>query len=294
MNRKACCNSDGDFVLIPQIGTLHVTTECGRISVSSGEMCVIPRGFKFSIDISEASRGYAAEIWGNHLVIPDLGPIGANGLANPRDFKTPVARFEDVEDTWIIVQKFGGELFQFKQDHSPFDVVGWFGNYYPYKYNFADFVAVNSVTVDHMDPSIFTVLTSQTNTPGVALLDIVIFPPRWSVHTKTFRPPYYHRNCMSEFMGNIQGQYEAKEEGFYPGGASLHSPMMAHGPDKECFEKASNCKLNPVAPKKDTLAFMFETCHTLKLTKFASENLINRDYPKCWHRLKKHFKNSLL
>jgi len=291
MVKKAFCNSDGDFVILPQIGTLQIITECGRMTVEGGQMCLIPRGFKFSVNVNQSSRGYVAEVWGSHPVLPDLGPIGANGLANPRDFKSPLAWFSNVEESWLITQKFCGNLFNFKVEHCPFDVVGWFGNYYPYKYDFADFVAVNSVTVDHMDPSIFTVLTSQTNTPGVALLDVVIFPPRWSVHTNTFRPPYYHRNCMSEFMGNLRGQYEAKENGFLPGGSSLHSPMIAHGPDEFCFEKASAEKLVPISPKKETLAFMFESCLTLKLTKFSRQNLIQKEYLSCWQGLKKHFKD---
>lgn len=291
MIKKAFCNSDGDFIILPQIGTLQINTECGRMVVESGQMCVIPRGFKFSINVHQPSRGYVAEIWGNHPVIPDLGPIGANGLANPRDFKSPTAWFSDTKESWIITQKFCGNLFNFNVEYCPFNVVGWFGNYYPYKYDFADFVAINSVTVDHIDPSIFTVLTSQTNSPGVALLDVVIFPPRWSVHTNTFRPPYYHRNCMSEFMGNIRGQYEAKENGFLPGGSSLHSPMIAHGPDQSCFEKASNEKLIPISPRKETLAFMFESCLTLKLTKFSELNLVQKDYPHCWQGLKKHFQD---
>eukprot|EP00494_Astrolonche_serrata_P030782 UN31050 len=214
MTKKAFFNSDGDMLIVPQEGDLFVITEFGRMIVKPREFCVIPRGVRFSINVKGNSRGYVAETWGAHWTIPDLGPIGANGLSNPRDYKVPTAWYEDSDDTWTINSKFAGELFEFKQDHSPFDVVGWCGNYYPFKYNLDKYVAINSVTVDHIDPSIFTVLTCQSDSPGVAICDFVVFPPRWSVHTNTFRPPYYHRNCMSEFMGNICGKYEAKEEGF--------------------------------------------------------------------------------
>jgi len=289
MNKKAMCNSDGDFLIVPQEGSLRIWTEMGKMVVSPEEMCIIPRGIKFSVAVDGCSRGYIAEIWGNHFVLPDLGPIGANGLANSRDFQVPNAAYINKEEPWIVIQKFGGELFELALDHCPFDVVGWCGNYYPVKYDLSKFVALNSVTVDHIDPSIFTVLTCPTDRPGVALCDFVIFPPRWSVHTNTFRPPYYHRNCMSEFMGNIKGRYEAKEKGFLPGGASLHSPMMGHGPDAQCFEKASNADLKPAYICEGALAFMFETCLTLKLTTFAAEQLVQTDYHECWRKLKNNF-----
>jgi len=291
MENRAFCNSDGDFLIVPQGGALRITTEMGKMLVPPGEFCLIPCGIKFSVAVDGKTRGYIAETWGHHFVIPDLGPIGANGLANSRDFQVPAAAFEDSDEMWRVVQKFGGKLFEYEQDHTPFDVVGWCGNYYPVKYNLKKYVALNSVTVDHIDPSIFTVLTSQTDTPGLALCDFVVFPPRWSVHTNTFRPPYYHRNCMSEFMGNISGKYEAKAEGFLPGGASLHSPMMGHGPDVQCFEGASNAKLEPQYIGEGAWAFMFETCMTLKLTDFAAENLVQKNYYQCWQGLKKHFSN---
>ncbi|CAB3379031.1 Hypothetical predicted protein [Cloeon dipterum] len=218
---------------------------------------------------------------------------GANGLANPRDFLTPVAWFEDrdVPEGFRVVTKFQGKLFEAKQLHSPFDVVAWHGNYAPYKYNLEYFMVINATQFDHADPSIFTVLTCPSNKPGVAIADFVIFPPRWAVQDHTFRPPYYHRNCMSEFMGLIKGNYEAKEDGFAPGGASLHSIMTPHGPDYKCFEGASNGELKPVRVADGTQAFMFETSLSLAVTKWGEETCqkLDHTYYECWQPLKKHF-----
>lgn len=252
---------------------------------------MIQRGIRFKVKVSGPSRGYICEIFGGHFRIPDLGPIGANGLANPRDFLTPVAHYEEVDEEHTVYQKYQGKLFAAKQGHSPFDVVAWHGNYAPYKYDLSKFAVVNSVSFDHMDPSIFTVLTAPTPTPGLALIDFVIFPPRWSVHEHTFRPPYYHRNCMAEFMGLIRGHYEAKAQGFLPGGATLHSMMTPHGPDRECFESASEAELKPEVIAKGTQAFMFETSLSLKTTPWAATcGARQKDYHKVWRGLDKHFK----
>jgi homogentisate 1,2-dioxygenase len=245
---------------------------------------------KFRVDVTGGCRGYMSEIFSGHFTIPDLGPIGANGLANPRDFLTPSAAFEDRECKWTIVNKFLGQLFSTTQGHSPFNVVAWHGNYVPYKYDLSLFCAVNSVTFDHPDPSIFTVLTCPSNEPGVAVADFVIFPPRWAVAEHTFRPPYYHRNCMSEYMGLIKGKYEAKQEGFVPGGGSLHSCMTPHGPDTETFEKSSNANLTPVKLPEEALAFMFESSFLFYVTDFAQEGNLDKDYYMCWQGLKNHFK----
>ncbi|XP_076818170.1 homogentisate 1,2-dioxygenase-like [Clavelina lepadiformis] len=291
MNDKAIYSSDGDFLIVPQQGTLKVTTEFGIMEVSPGEICVIQQGMRFNVDVSEPSRGYILEVFGVHFQLPDLGPIGANGLANPRDFLTPVAYFEDRKCQYTIVSKYQGKLFAAKQQHSPFDVVAWHGNYAPYKYNLDNFMAVNAVSYDHPDPSIFTVLTAQTTRPGIALADFVVFPPRWSVHERTFRPPYYHRNCMSEFMGIIKGKYEAKAESS-PGSATLHSMMTPHGPDTACFETASTAELAPEYIGKGSLAFMFESSLSMALTKWGNESCgcVDKDYYKCWQDLKSHFK----
>uniref|UniRef100_A0A803QD32 Homogentisate 1,2-dioxygenase n=1 Tax=Cannabis sativa TaxID=3483 RepID=A0A803QD32_CANSA len=261
MENSAFCSADGDFLVVPQKGRLWITTECGRLQVSPGEIAVLPQGFRFSVDLPDGpSRGYVAEIFGTHFQLPDLGPIGANGLAAPRDFLAPTAWFDESHRPgYTIVQKFGGELFTAKQDFSPFNVVAWHGNYVPYKYDLSKFCPYNTVLFDHSDPSINTVLTAPTDKPGVALLDFVIFPPRWLVAEHTFRPPYYHRNCMSEFMGLIHGGYEAKADGFLPGGSSLHSCMTPHGPDTKTYE-ATIAQGNEAGPFriKDTMAFMVE------------------------------------
>jgi len=292
MKDKAFYNSDGDFLIVPQQGTLYITTEFGKLMVSLNEICVIQQGIRFSVDVCEGSRGYILEVYDNHFVLPNLGPIGANGLANPRDFLTPVAFYEERSSIeFKIISKYQGHLFQASQDHSCFDVVAWHGNYAPFKYNLENFMTINSVTFDHADPSIFTVLTCPSSKPGTAIADFVIFPPRWSVSEDTFRPPYYHRNCMSEFMGLIKGTYEAKEGGFRPGGASLHSMMTPHGPDVECFNGASNCELKPVKIAGGTMAFMFESSLSLAVTKWAHDtcNKIDQDYYKCWQGLKNNF-----
>ncbi|XP_020892522.1 homogentisate 1,2-dioxygenase [Exaiptasia diaphana] len=290
MNNKCLYSSDGDFLIVPQKGTLLVTTEFGKMQVKPTDICVIQLGVRFSVAVEEASRGYILEVFDGHFELPNLGPIGANCLANPRDFQTPVAWYENREADFTVVSKYQGKLFAASQNHSPFDVVAWHGNYAPYKYNLSDFVALNSVTKDHVDPSIFTVLTCQSNKPGTAIADFVIFPPRWSVAENTFRPPYYHRNCMSEFMGNIFGKYEAKEDGFLPGGASLHSMMTPHGPDRQCFEGASNADDKPVKIE-GTLSFMFESSLSLAVTKWGLETCqkLQPEYYKIWQDLPKTF-----
>ncbi|EGG16463.1 homogentisate 1,2-dioxygenase [Cavenderia fasciculata] len=298
--RRSFYNSDGDFLIVPQQGTLDIQTEFGYMEVRSGEICVIQRGICFSVNIPDGpSRGYILEIFGSHFRLPDLGPIGANGLANPRDFLSPVAAY-DAEPTTPInppptftkINKFLGKLFSATQNSSPYNVVGYHGNYVPYKYDLALFCAVNSVTYDHLDPSIFTVLTAPTNEPGVAAADFVIFPPRWLVQENTFRPPYYHRNCMSEFMGLIRGVYEAKKEGFLPGGGSLHSCMTPHGPDTDTFNAAIKAELKPAKIPDVALAFMFESSLIFGISDYANKNFIDDDYWKCWQGLQDNFNKS--
>jgi homogentisate 1,2-dioxygenase len=289
MHKRAFYSSDGNMLIVPQQGTLDVQTELGRMSVEPNEICVIPRGVRFTVNVTGPSRGYIAETFGHGFDLPDLGPIGANGLANARDFQTPVAAFEDVDETWHIYNKYEGELFVCKQNHSPYDVVAWHGNYVPYKYNLANFCVVNSVSYDHLDPSTFTVLTCKSAHPGTATMDFVIFPPRWAVQEHTFRPPYFHRNAMSEFMGLIKGTYEAKEKGFSPGGASLHSIMTPHGPDADTVNAATKADLKPTYIAQGTQAFMFETCLMLRPTKWSLA-CQDKDYWKVWQTLPKMFK----
>lgn len=294
MEKKAFYNSDGDFLIVPQTGALRITTEFGKLYVEPHEICVIQRGIRFSVAVEEPSRGYILEVYNRHFVLPDLGPIGSNGLANPRDFEHPVAWYEDEdrECDYLVVNKFGGRMFSARMKFSPFNVVAWHGNYVPFKYNLDKFCTMNSVNYDHPDPSIYCVLTCQTDEPGNAVADFVIFPPRWMVQENTFRPPYFHRNCMSEYMGMIYGVYDAKEGGkggFVPGGGSLHSCDTPHGPDAETFHKASNAVLKP-EKFQGGLAFMFESTYLLKLTNFALEcEFIDQDYWKCWQTMPKLF-----
>ncbi|MGN6183779.1 MAG: homogentisate 1,2-dioxygenase [Thermoanaerobaculia bacterium] len=290
MNGRFFYDADGELLFVPERGSLKIATELGIVELKPGEIAVIPRGCKFRVDLLDAdARGYVCENFGAPFRLPDLGPIGANGLANPRDFLSPVAAFEDVEGDFQLVAKFGGRLWSAKIDHSPLDVVAWHGNYAPYKYDLARFNTMNTVSFDHPDPSIFTVLTSPSDTPGVANCDFVIFPPRWMVAENAFRPPYFHRNIMNEYMGLIYGVYDAKAEGFVPGGGSLHNCMSGHGPDAQTFEQASAAKLEP-RYLGDTLAFMFESRYLIRPTRFALETpLLQRDYWKCWQGLTKHF-----
>jgi len=293
MGDKCFINSDGDFLFVPQEGAITLRTEFGFLHVPPRHIAVVQRGIKFSVDIDGPSRGYILEVFNGHFRLPELGPIGANGLANPRDFESPVAAYEDRKCSFVVVQKFLGKFFSTTLEHSPFDVVAWFGNYVPYRYDLDKFCAVNSVTYDHMDPSIFTVLTCPTTEAGVACADFVIFPPRWLVQESTFRPPYYHRNCMSEFMGNICGRYEAKPEGFLPGGGSLHSCMVGHGPDAATYNKASTGDLQPIRLPDDSLAFMFESAYIFKLTEWGSKAPQDVDYNKCWDDIPREFSSFL-
>jgi homogentisate 1,2-dioxygenase len=298
MTNKAFYNADGDYLIVPQVGSLFITTELGCFFVEPCEIIVIPRGVKFSVAVGEgeACRGYIAEIFKGHFELPGLGPIGANGLANQRDFDIPEAYFEDSDVHHQIVSKFLNKLYTANLDHSPFDVVAWHGSYAPFKYDLRKYCVVNSVSYDHLDPSIFTVLTCQTDEPGTAVLDFVIFPPRWMVSEKTFRPPYYHRNCMSEYMGMIYGEYDAKgksdgdKEGFVPGGSSLHSCMTAHGPDVGAFIGASSVESLPPKYFDQGLAFMFESAYLMKIAPHAlASPKLQEHYTKCWKKLPKLF-----
>ncbi len=290
MTNRFFYNADGELLIVPQQGAILARTELGNLCVLPGDILVIPRGIKFQIQLPEGkARGYICENYGAPFILPERGPVGANGYANDRDFHYPVAYFEDIDGEFELVAKFGGNLFGCKLDHSPMDVVAWVGTSAPYKYDLSCFNVINTVSFDHPDPSIFTVLTSQSDTPGVANIDFVIFPPRWMVAENTFRPPWYHRNVMSEFMGLIHGVYDAKEKGFVPGGASLHNCMSPHGPEAEVFEKASAVELKPMQ-YKDTMAFMFESRFVYAPTQFALEsNARHTDYIDCWKGLKKHF-----
>lgn len=290
MSKRFLYNSDGELLIVPEKGNLLVDTEFGALNLEPQEIAVIPRGVKFKVTLPDGeARGYVLENYGLPLRLPYLGPIGSNGLANPRDFNAPVASYKNESGEFTLVNKFQGNLFECKLSHNPLDVVAWHGNYHPYKYDLRNFMVINTVSTDHPDPSIFTVLSSPSEIEGISNVDFVIFPPRWMVAENTFRPPYYHRNFMSEYMGLIEGVYDAKEEGFVPGGGSLHNCMSAHGPDSDTFEKASNVELSPFKIE-NTMAFMFESSLVYKTTEFGlNSNLRQKDYQECWSGLKSHF-----
>ena len=290
MTDKVLLNADAEMLIVPEQGTLDIFTEMGRMIVPSGYIAILPRGMMAKIRTDATlARGYICENYGAKFTLPDRGPIGANCLANPRDFKTPVAAFEDDDSPHQLVIKWCGGFHTTTLDHSPLDVVAWHGNYTPYCYDLATFSPVGAISFDHPDPSIFTVLTAPSETAGTANIDFVIFPERWLVAENTFRPPWYHRNIMSEFMGLITGQYDAKEEGFVPGGASLHNMMPPHGPDLDAFGKASTANLKPVK-LTNTMAFMFETRFPQQVSKFAAEtDQLQDSYVECWSGLQKQF-----
>lgn len=290
MENRFFYNADGEMLIVPQSGTLVLHTECGVLEIPPLYIGVVPRGIKFWVELPDGeARGYICENYGTSFRLPDLGPIGANGLANPRDFETPTAAYEDREGDFKMVAKFQGYFWEAEIGHSPIDVVAWHGNYAPYRYDLTRFQTVNTVSFDHPDPSIFTVLSAPSEIAGTANCDFVIFPQRWMVAEDTFRPPWFHRNFMNEFMGLINGEYDAKAEGFMPGGCSLHNCMSGHGPDAETFEKASSAELHPVK-LADTMAFMFETRFVCRPTQFALEtDLRQPDYYECWQGLKKNF-----
>jgi homogentisate 1,2-dioxygenase len=281
-------SADGELLFVPQQGRIALATELGRLELAPGEIGVVPRGVRFRAELPDGNaRGYVCENYGAPFKLPDLGPIGANGLANPRDFETPHSWFEDRDGSFEIVQKFQGRLWTCELDHSPLDVVGWHGNLAPYKYDLSRFNTINTVSYDHPDPSIFTVLTSPSEIAGTANCDFVIFPPRWMVAEDTFRPPWFHRNVMSEFMGLIHGAYDAKAGGFAPGGASLHNQMAGHGPDQASYEGAVAAELKP-HKIDNTMAFMFESRFVFRPTRFAAETpLAQLDYDDCWSGFRK-------
>jgi len=291
MDGRYFYDADGELLVVPQEGRLRIATELGVLEVGPQEIALIPRGLRFSVSLPDGSaRGYVCENFGAMFKLPDLGPIGSNGLANPRDFLTPVAAWEDREGEFELVGKFQGGLWRADIGHSPLDVVAWHGNYAPSKYDLRRFNTVGSISYDHPDPSIFLVLHSPSDSEGVSNIDFVIFPPRWLVAQDTFRPPWFHRNIASEFMGLVHGAYDAKAEGFVPGGSSLHNAMSGHGPDAATFEKATGADLAKPDVITDTMAFMFESRHVIRPTAQAlAAGHRQRDYQACWQGLGKHF-----
>jgi homogentisate 1,2-dioxygenase len=297
MSDRIFYNADGELLIVPQQGRQRFVTELGVIDAEPQQIVVIPRGVRFKVELPDLddqgrgiARGYVCENYGANFRLPDLGPIGSNGLANPRDFLTPIAAYEDKDAPHELVAKFMGRLWRAEMKHSPLDVVAWHGNYAPYLYDLRRFNAIGSISFDHPDPSIFLVLHSASDTPGVSSIDFVIFPPRILAMQDTFRPPWFHRNVASEFMGLVHGAYDAKAEGFSPGGASLHNCMTGHGPDAETFEKATRADTRQADHIRDTMAFMFETRCVWRPTRYALESAeLQGDYIRCWQGLQKHF-----
>lgn len=291
MTDRVFSDSDGELLIVPERGGLLLRTEFGLLSARPGEMALIPRGVRFRVELlDDDARGYVCENYGRPFELPDLGPIGANGLAAARDFRAPMAAYEDEERPTEVVNKFCGNLWTATYDHSPLDVVAWHGTHVPYVYDLRSFNVLGSISYDHPDPSIFTVLTSPSDTPGLAGVDFVVFAPRWLVGEDTFRPPYFHRNVMSEYMGLIEGAYDAKAEGFVPGGGSLHNMMSAHGPDRETFDRASAAELKP-QKIDDGLAFMFETRWPITATaQAAGADHLQSGYDDVWQGLQRHFR----
>ncbi len=290
MRSRYFCDADGELLIVPQDGNILVHTEFGKLLIEPGQFTVIARAIRFRVDIlGTVATGYICENYGSPFALPELGPLGANALAHARHFRYPVAVYEDIDETVEVVQKFGGNLWAAEYDHSPLDVVAWHGSHAPYLYDLEDFNVFGTVGFDHPDPSIFTVLTSASDTPGQANVDFAAFPPRWTVPEHTFRPPHFHRNMMTEFMGLVRGVHDSKAEGFVPGGASLHNMWAAHGPDRETFDMASAAEL---APQKleGSLPFMFETRWPLVVTEQAYDAPHRqRDYDKSWAGLRRQF-----
>src|SRR5579875_2003248 len=288
-------DADGELLIVPQQGRLAIATELGLLEIEPQQIALIPRGVRFRVELPDGSaRGYVCENFGAPLRLPELGPIGSNCLANTRDFEAPVAAYEDLEGDFELVAKFQGKLWRAPIDHSPLDVVAWHGTHAPYRYDLRRFNTIGSISYDHPDPSIFTVLTSPSDTPGTANIDFVIFPPRWLVAEHTFRPPWFHRNVMSEFMGLIHGEYDAKDAGagggFVPGGISLHNCMSGHGPDAVSHAKAIATNTSRPQHITDTMAFMFESRYVIHPVRQALESpQRQRDYQQCWQGLRKHF-----
>jgi homogentisate 1,2-dioxygenase len=287
-------SADSELLVVPQEGRLRFRTELGVIEVQPGEIAILPRGLVYRVELIEGpARGFVCENYGQIFDLPARGPIGANCMANRRDFKAPVAAFEDRDAPSRVVVKWQGQFHETHVGHSPLDVVAWHGNYTPVKYDLRHYCPIGSILYDHPDPSIFTVLTAPSCAEGTANIDFVLFRERWLVMENTFRPPWYHKNVMSEFMGNIYGAYDAKPDGFAPGAMSLHTMMLPHGPDNAAFEKATFAELRP-HKLEDTMSFMFETRIPQHLTRFAAtEAPLQDDYVACWDGLKKRFDGTL-
>lgn len=292
MRTRAFCNTDGDFLILPQLGRLDIQTELGRIMVRPGELVVIQAGMRFKVLLPDGqSRGYIQEVFGGHYELPELGPIGSNGMALPRDFESPLASFDiDHGAPWEIVYKLAGTLHICHQNHTPFDVVAWHGNLVPYKYAIEKFINMANVELDQADPTIYCVLTAKSHVPGASLTDFLVFTPKTISTHDTFRPPYYHRNMSTEIMGLVYGTYGGSSHVLEPGGLSYEASYMPHGETYETWKDATTKELAPVRICEETLAFMFHISVPLLLTDFAMTSAARHPTDlKQWDSVQAHF-----
>ncbi|GMF76582.1 unnamed protein product [Aspergillus oryzae] len=293
MTQKAFVNSDGEMLIVPQQGALDIQTEFGPLFVQPGEIVVIPRGIRFRVELPDGpSRGYILEVWGSCYELPELGPLGANGLANARDFLTPIAKYEIRQEAWEVVYKLGGKFFASTQNHSPFDVVAWHGNYVrpvayfhfhpscdeandrnqvPYKYDMTKFVNVGSISVDHIDPSIFCVLTAKSRDPTAPLADFLIFSPRWDVASISFShsiPPPKRKKTPP----------------------NLRKTVVPHGVAYEEFKAASEAPPPVMRISEASIAIMFESSRAFTITDYAWNSEKRHEHePAMWDNLVDNF-----
>jgi homogentisate 1,2-dioxygenase len=283
MRDRCFYDADGDLLLVPELGALRIRTELGWLRVRPGELAIMPRGIKFSVELPDgASRGVVLELYGNGFRLPERGPIGANGLADERHFLAPVAAYEDRAcPGYEVLVKHGGQLFRATIDHVPYDVVAWHGNHVPCKYDLAHFNAMGSVSFDHPDPSILTVLTCPLDDHGNNMADVLVFSGRWEVAEHTFRPPYYHRNVATEFsyIVALPEPYSGFEKGAY----FLSPSMTPHGISGRAHRQALEADDAPRRLPDGSIWVMFETALGLRLTPWAMASG-NRDdaYHELW------------
>jgi len=274
-------NTDAEMLFVPQLGRVELQTELGPLAVEPGHIGVVPRGIKVRVSTAaKLASGWLHENYGQAFTLPDPGITGPNTSALARDFVYPSAQPEDDAPTAIIV-KTGGRFLATSIDRTPLDVVAWRGNYAPYRYDLRQFSPLGAVLFDHPDPSLGTVLTSPSDLVGTANVDLVVFRERWVVAEDTFRPPWFHSNTMSEFMGLIDGSYDAKP-GQAPGSMTLHNQHLPHGPATTAFEAASAAELMPQR-LEPTLAFMLESRYVWQPTQWAATtDRLDVDYDACW------------
>ncbi|RSL87550.1 hypothetical protein CDV31_016235 [Fusarium ambrosium] len=290
-------SQDGEALIVPQTGALDIQTEYGKLLVRQQEIAVIPRGIKYRVTLPEGkeARGYVLELYQGHFRLPELGIIGSIGLANPRDFQVPTASFDgkiesqgdtqvavanDGRGEWTIISRLDTKLWFATQDSTPFDVAGWQGTLYPYKYDVRRFNYIGNLNYDHADPSVFVVLTSQSygKEPGTAVVDFAAVGEHWHPAQHTLRVPWYHRNTASEFVFPIIAEQDPKSrlntsDTFGPWGAWLNANMVTHGSnEQEYAEWQAKDTLTPMKLQDfGVTSAIIETEATLLLTDWAFE-----------------------